>query len=89
MQKASKSITFSPTRFAVGSELWGARQEGGRHVAYLVGRVARVTSAAVTFVDGTMRGAGDSTPSFQTREQAEEWLKEHDEAEGRGNEPAT
>ena len=77
MAKSSKSVTFSPTRFAVGSELWGARQQDGKYEAYLVGKVASVTSAAVTFENGTMRGAQDTSPSFQTREQAEEWLKEH------------
>jgi hypothetical protein len=75
MSKPFKGITFSPSRFAIGEELWGVRAQDGQHAAYLVGKVARVTSAAVTFDDGTMRGNADSTPSFQTREQAEEWLK--------------
>ena len=78
MTKPFKGVTFSPSRFAIGAELWGVRAVEGRHAAYLVGRVARTTSAAVTFEDGTMRGSAESTPSFQTRQQAEEWLKARD-----------
>jgi hypothetical protein len=69
---------MSPSRFAIGAELWGVRAQEGRHAVYLVGRVAKVTSAAVTFEDGTMRGSAESTPSFETRELADEWLKLHD-----------
>lgn len=75
MGNPSKSLTVSPSRFVIGEELWGVRAQAGQHAAYLVGKVARVTSAAVTFEDGTMRGTSDSSPSFQTRENAEQWLK--------------
>jgi hypothetical protein len=70
-----KALTQSPSLFAIGDELWGVRAQDGQHAVYLVGKVARVTSAAVTFEDGTMRGTADSTPSFRSRDNAEEWLK--------------